>query len=295
MLIQAWNNAVINKGSWGGSNLYNYGYKTIDSKLVINETEAETVIMIYAKLIEGWGCLKIANYLNHEGIPDMFTNNKNPRTWSRTSVYQILVNKIYIGQRTWQKSILNVPDLRIISDHDFNTVQKMLTERKTTSAQFSAQQKYTYLFDKGLMKCGKCGRVYFGIHRYNVYKCASGKFRKGCGNTSVKIDFIESEIQKLLINEYINLVLLGIETGTNTKNLKISADLQKQELKKLIQKADRIKELYIEGNYSKVEYQLKKDLNAELISKTELNIEALENQIQSAGVDRELSKISRDS
>jgi len=286
-------NAVLNKGSWGGSNKWPYGYKTIDSKLVINESEAETVKLMFEKNLQGWGSVKIANYFNSQGIPTRTQLNGGSKKWERSTIFQMLRNKIYVGQRKWQKEFFSVPELRVISDHDFNLAQKQLTDKQTSSAEFSLQQKYSYLFDKGLIRCGKCGKTYYGVQRSKLYRCASGKTSGGCGNPSVKIDFLETEVQKLLIDEYINLVLLGIETSTNTKNLKISLDMQKQELKKHLQKADRIKELYTEGSYSKIEYQIKKDLNTDMISKTELNIESLENQIQSAGIDKELSKISQ--
>lgn len=286
--------AVINKGSWGGSNHWNYGYKTIASKLVINEQEAEVIKLIYSKLIEGWGCVKIGNYLNSQGILTRGQINGNPsKKWMRSTVYQILINKIYIGLRKWQKEEFNVPELRILSDYTFNEVQKKLTDRKTSSPEFSKLQKYNYLFDKGLIRCGKCGKTYIGIHRYNVYKCASGKVSKGCGNPSVKIDFIEEVIQAELSGNWINLVLMGVK-GTDTTSLKISLDLQKQEILKLEKRIERIKELYIDGNYSKIEFEIKTNSTFELLNKSKVLAEALEEQIQNAAISSVLEMISGD-
>ena len=276
--------AVLNKGSWGGSNNYNYGYMTVDSKLVINEQEKEVVKLIYNKLLEGWGCIKIANFLNSQNIPTRSTINGKFKKWVRTSVYQILTNKIYIGIRKWQKEEFPVPELRILSDYTFNSVQKNLMERKSSSPEFSNKQKYSYLFDKGLIRCGHCGKTYVGVNRYNVYKCASGKFSKGCGNPSVKIDWIENKIQAELSENWINLVLMGVKGSDNSETLKISLDLQIQEITKLQNRLSRIKELYIDGNYSKLEYEMKTNSTTELLNKSKSLAEALEEQIHNITV-----------
>jgi DNA invertase Pin-like site-specific DNA recombinase len=271
--------AVMNKGSWGGSNHYNYGYMTENSKLIINIQESEIVKLIYSKLIEGWGCIKIANYLNSQNILTRSQLNGNPlKKWVRTTVYQILTNKIYIGIRKWQKEEFAVPELRIISDYTFNEVQKKLRDRKTNSQEFSKLQKYSYLFDKGLIRCGKCGKTYVGVHQAGSYKCHSGRFSRGCGNPSVRINWIEETIQTELSENWINIVLMGVK-GSDTTSLKISLDLQIQEITKLESRLSRIKELYIDGNYSKLEFEMKTSSTTELLNKSKSLVEALEEQI----------------
>jgi site-specific DNA recombinase len=283
-------NKVINHGSCGGSNRYNYGYKSMDKRLVINEVEAETVKLMFDRANDGWGSTKIGNYLNNEHIPTRSQLiNKNPKPWTRITINQILRNKIYIGQRPWQGEILNVPDLRIISDHTFNAVQKKLKGRQTSSSDF--KRKYSYLFDRKIIRCGRCGQPYFGVFRNNMYKCSSGMFSGGCGNPSVKIDFIEPSVINEIVKNYLNVLLTTVESVNVSKGFEANLSLQKQELTKQLQKIERIKELYLEGSYSKVEYQLKIDSTTELINRINLNIESLEEQIAETDSEKEITTL----
>jgi hypothetical protein len=154
-----------------------------------------------------------------------------------------------------------------------------LKEKRTSSPEFSKLQKYPYLFDKKLIRCGKCGATYVGVHRYNIYMCSSGKFAAGCGNPSIKIDWLEETIQAELSENWINVVLMGVK-GDNTDTLKISLNLQMQEITKLENRLSRIKELYIDGNYSKLEFEMKTSATTEMINKSKSLVEALEDQIR---------------
>ena len=73
-------------------NLYGYTYSTIDKRLYINEEEAKVVKLIYQYRLEGLGQRRIANRLNEEGYL-----NKSGKTWSASSVKNVLNNPTYTG------------------------------------------------------------------------------------------------------------------------------------------------------------------------------------------------------
>ena len=46
-----------------------YGYDTVAGKMVVNESQAETVRFIFAEILSGKGTHKIADELNRRGVP----------------------------------------------------------------------------------------------------------------------------------------------------------------------------------------------------------------------------------
>jgi site-specific DNA recombinase len=273
--------AVLKEGSYTGSNKYPYGYmtipsyKTTKSKLVVNPDERPIIELIFEKFNNGWGCVKLANYLTVKKIP----TRTGKTQWARTTIMQILKNTLYIGKRKYNDSLIEVPELRIISDHIFNTTQTRLTERKSNSQDFSLLKKYTYLFDNKLIKCQVCGKHFFGVHRYNVYKCISKKYSKGCLNTSVQMSWLESSVLLYLI-EHMSELLNNDQADQQQDVLNIDLMLQEQERQKTIQRIARILEGYENGANTLLEYQTKTEQAKEQLSKITTAIESISERQQ---------------
>lgn len=271
--------AVMNLGSWTGSDRYPLGYMTIPtykstpSKLVVNDQEKPYVELIFNKFNSGWGCVKIANYLTAQGIP---TRTEKPQ-WARTTIMQILTNKLYIGKRVYNDSLIDIPELRIVSDHTFKTTQTRLTERKSNSQEFSKNKKYSYLLDNRLIKC-TCGKHFFGVHRYNVYKCISKKYSKGCDNISVQMSWLESSVLLYLLEHMSEL--LNNNTATQQQEvLKVDLMLQQQEQRKVQQRIERILEGYENGDNSRLQYETKTQQAKEILQKISETIQSIEERI----------------
>ena len=119
--------------------IYGYHY---DGKynLVVNDKESKIVKQIFDMYRDGYGLRKIANYLNDSNIL-----TKRGHTWQFKTVRRMLENRIYIGDiinnKTQTTDFLtgtreNISELewvvhhneklRIISDEEFNSVQKIL-------------------------------------------------------------------------------------------------------------------------------------------------------------------------
>jgi site-specific DNA recombinase len=167
-----------------------YGYRAVlqyDAKgdrvrglRAIDPDKAEVVRRIYREFAQGISPLAIASGLNAEGIP-------GPRggAWQRSTIagfrkrgHGILRNDLYRGVRIWGKLAtvkdrrtgrrrvrlaegeplrLPVPELRIIDDDLWATVQARLDAYSVaTGGQDSGQRRPRHLLS-GLIRCGCCG------------------------------------------------------------------------------------------------------------------------------------------
>ena len=79
-----------------------YGYRLVDRRLCIVESEAIIVRMIYEKYLAGISMEFIRDQLNIANIP--FRENERQRGWTRKAISYILSNEKYIGDSLWQKT-----------------------------------------------------------------------------------------------------------------------------------------------------------------------------------------------
>ena len=79
-------------------------------ELRINETEAAIVRRIFRLYADGHGFTSIAKTLNAEGAPcpRPWTADR-PRGWVSTSVRQILLRRLYVGERVWGRTKNRAP------------------------------------------------------------------------------------------------------------------------------------------------------------------------------------------
>lgn len=274
--------AVLNQGSWTGGKKYNLGYKTIPSykstpsKLVVNEKEKPYVELIFEKFNDGWGAVKICNFLNSQNIPTRTGKNG----WARQTIIRILTNKIYIGKRPYNDDYIDVPELRIISDYTFNTAQQRLRERKSNSKEFSKLRKYEYLFDNRILKCMVCGKHFYGEHRKNIYKCISKKHSAGCNNQSISLSWLEETVLTYIMEHQLELLDSSSSNEQQLEGYKIDLVLQEEQQKKAKQRLLRIKEIYIDGDYNEHQYYIKKKETQELLDKINDKMKVIEEQLQ---------------
>ena len=52
----------VSDGNWTGGKFLPYGYKRVDKKLVIEDTESVVIKEIFKKYLDGFGTKRIANY-----------------------------------------------------------------------------------------------------------------------------------------------------------------------------------------------------------------------------------------
>ena len=235
-----------------------YGYKKNENGLmVINDVQAEIIKRIYALSLSGVGTIKIARILNAENIPTAYnliakggtisvknkytdkitTRDKSKVTWAGGTIRNIITNTTYKGVKTFAGVDYDCP--AIFDKHYWQKVNDNLKNNSNTTG-VSTEHKYLL---KGLLRCGRCGRNYYGRTRIskkdNYYMCSSK--RRGelnCGNRSLNIQILDDiiwnkfigngELTKLIESHYSNIntndILVEIQAEIKILNNKLKAN-----------------------------------------------------------------------
>ena len=148
------------------------GYDFKDDTLVINETEAETVRLIFSKYLEGKGYQAIADELNAAGY-----KTKRGGKFGEIGISTILRNEKYSGDlllQKWfrtdhltKKEVANKGerDMYFVGSHHeaiidretFDRVQQMLETKKQKYSGKPSKKGYPF---SSILVCGKCGANY---------------------------------------------------------------------------------------------------------------------------------------
>ena len=206
----------IKEGGVNGSANIDYGYKNVNKKMVIEESEAQVIKDIYRKYLEGDGKGKIADWLNERGIPTRWKLNIEKKIkenkelpdhkylfrWFDNSIDRILRNSIYMGVRKYKGKPLDYnANLQIIDKETFEKVQIRLADRKNT---FGSSKKHFYLLKRKIY-CGYCGMPFYTVTKHDgrnkpKYICLSKRYKNlSCPNTSIPIEKLEDLVQQVIL------------------------------------------------------------------------------------------------
>jgi len=287
--------AAAEKGGRSG-NIFPFGYKKENKVMVIDEMEANVVKMIFDYYLNGMGTQTIANKLNSLGIPTKYnrTFNKEVKTkkgiikngkdfkWRDGTVYGILKNSIYKGERKYKGSIINSPV--IIDEEVFDKAQELLTSNYNKK---NINRKYTNIF-KDKIKCGYCGYGYY-MHkrangRDNAYKCLSVRYKEQCGNGGINIDklnnavyvFINEHVKEYYVENNEQIQKIEREQENNVFRLKMA----KAELNKEIEKQGALLDQYLINEIDKSLHRERNDKINEKIKKLKRDIKQIEGEIE---------------
>lgn len=251
-----------------------YGYDKADAyTLEINEQESHIVKLMFKWYIEGEGTRRIAIRLNEMGIP-----TKKQAKWIPRTIHRILQNPIYIGKLINNKSVTkdflsgtreaipqeewyvhNRPELRIISDEDFELAQKKITQRQEQYKNNNPGNRYSnrHLFSN-LIKCGECGKSFTAkvYQQKNIrvkYRCCvhNNNGNAHCTN-SVTID--EEELLNAIKVYLINFIeedkkafadQLTHQYQTQTSDVDISHLINAKQT--LVKRRNKFKEMFAAG------------------------------------------------
>jgi len=153
-----------------------YGYhKQEDGSLIVNDTQAEIVKLIFSLFIEGYNINDIRKILEDKGIP-----SSTKPLWSYSSVRSILTNEKYTGNTILQKTVtLDYLTHKQIPNHNLadkyyikNSHEAIIPSAVFEIAQtiYNDKERYsTNLVTKypltNLIYCKKCGR---SLKRHHV-------------------------------------------------------------------------------------------------------------------------------
>lgn len=226
-------------------------------RLVVDETAADVVRMIYARKIAGYSCQKIADYLNGFGILSPCEYKKSiglnykcgfkenaQSAWGAVTVRRILTNRIYVGDLEQGKR--GTPNYKIkkmqekergewivsknvhepiVSEDTFRTVGRLL-ERDTRTA---PKQEKVYPLS-GILFCGDCHppmtrrTVKRGKKSFSYYICLANKKKKECSSHSMALDLLHEK----LLNAVRLHISLVVETDELLKRIGSRAVMEKK-------------------------------------------------------------------
>lgn len=250
-------------------------------ELCINPEEEKVVHKIFDLYTEeGFGTSKIAGYLNQQGV---LTKKLKKANWYQKTVIDILRNELYTGKiinrkteiEDWIKGkrvklsesehiVVERPELRIISDEQFNKARALLEQRKDAFNLNNKRESYKYIFS-GLIKCADCGYSFRRLTRQYVeggktYKrwVCSYRNAKGsgmCPNTTVIDEEVLLDCIKEFFNEIcsdrealIKEVIRQVNTRVHTMIKDIRADDKEllEQIKQLKKQESKIQDMYVE-------------------------------------------------
>lgn len=281
-----------------------YGYtKDKDNYLIIDDEEALVVKDIFKSSLSGLGTNSIANKLNREGIKTRYaklgqgsvkirnkytkeitTREKKDTLWAGNTIRNIIKNSIYYGDRLYKDIIYPAP--AILEKGFWQKVNENLPNNRNNSGK-KVQHKYLL---KGLLRCGRCGRNYYGrINKTdNYYQCSSKRI-SSCGNRSINITNFEGLIwNNLIINRNLKELLDNkLNAGgdvDNLKQLEVSKNKLHDHVKKLYLKRTRELDYGSDGLISREEV-------VERVKKVDKEVESTQNEI--IHLEKELEIIKR--
>jgi site-specific DNA recombinase len=270
----------VSTGGSGTGIIKAYGFDKVEKKLVINEEEAEIIKLIFKKYLGGLGTGQIAEFLNNKGIKTKYnklfgnkqiqqrlaTKKGSDFNWKDGTVYTMLKNTIYKGERTHRGEIFKVP--AIINPEIFDRVQLKLKASNNKKDNTTVNDNLL----KGLLICGKCGQSYFMHKRKNnkdaAYKCISKRYKNPCGNPSINIDKLVKSLYitcaDMINSDEIKKVSESVSNRIDNKRIEISN--QKKSIESLTKKIDRLLELKLSGKITiKVFTSKNRELNDQLV------------------------------
>lgn len=193
------------------------------------DNEVTTVRRIYDLYVrQNKGYKAITGILNEEGVP-----SPGGKLWSWSTIWHILHNPAYIGQKVWNKHdystgkkkkapedlIIRADAHPAIVDRDtFNAVTEKSLQRNYSEGAFKSTGPSIYLL-RGLLKCPDCGtnmvtgsssKSSRGTTRY--YHCGTyhRKGSKSCKRNGVNKEKIDTAVINTLMREFSLLGYTGV-------------------------------------------------------------------------------------
>ena len=190
--------------------------------------------------------LEIAN--NEWGLRTPKTKKRGCKPLSRSNIYDLFNNPFYCGLIVRNGEIYKGRHAPMISQRDFETVQKLLGKN-------SKPRRRTHSFAfTGLIKCKECGcfitaSEHFNQYgkKYNYYHCTKKKRDITCSQSHIQEDELERQIveflSKLIIPDCFVEWALNYYKRECDKFIETHKDIQKSLEKALQKNENQVKEL----------------------------------------------------
>jgi site-specific DNA recombinase len=196
--------ATRRKGKWcGGTPLLGYDIDPRDTRLIINEEEAERVRAIFQLYVTQRGLLAVVQELQRRGwvTKRWVTRKGHPRggrAFTTTRLHGLLSNVTYVGRVQYKEEVHAGEQAAIVDRALWEQVQYLL-HHPGRSARGPVRNPTVALL-RGLLRCGPCGCAMTpsyacknGKTRYRYYVCCAAQKRgwECCPSKSVSAGAIE--------------------------------------------------------------------------------------------------------
>lgn len=267
--------------------LPNEGKKRKNTKLEINEREANAVRRIFELYSQGHGYKVVVNRINKEGY-----KTKRNNEFAVATVKEILKNPIYIGKirynvrQDWSKKRRNnINSNPILSDGIHEPIIDMETWNKVQVILKERSKKHNKIYDSefpltGILKCPVCGAGMTISRSTSKRKDGTKKVLEyySCGNWKNKGTSVcrSNSIRVEVVDEY---VINKIMTVINNKSIlkKVIDNINKNKSSKLKPTIDELER--ITNEISKL--NSKKNKNIELFEDGILDKDELSTRVKS--------------
>jgi hypothetical protein len=276
--------------------------------------------MIFRKYLELKNVNRVVSYLNENGYQTKEFVTKDGRKsggnrWTSSSLYGVLTNRAYIGQREFNKTnrSLSQSDLKeddryfyvdaqwpaLISKELFSDVQKLLIQNKKKARKYTHKYRLT-----GLIRCSECGQNLIGqsgtgSHGKYFYYCHNRKLM-AVGDRHLRRCKIESvsavQVEEAVIARLRQLANdrplvealarnLARETVARSEHQKALLSSHLQEKRRLEQKVANLLETISETDNKAIRNSLTTKLSElqDQLEKIEIVVSRLKNEDRQSG------------
>jgi site-specific DNA recombinase len=179
--------AARRKGKWsGGVPVLGYDVDARSKKLVVNESEAARVRVIFALYLEYRSLLPVVEDLTWRGWCTKQTitregHVRGGRPFTKGTLYQLLTNVTFIGQVRYKNEVHPGEQPALIELGTWQEVQALLAANGQARAETQRTRSRALL--QGLLHCRPCGcamtpaQVTRGQRRYRYYTCSAAQRR----------------------------------------------------------------------------------------------------------------------
>lgn len=267
---------TIIKGNFTGGKVL-FGYKVIDKKVHIDETNANAMRFVFNEYANGSTFKQIAIDLNNKG----FTYNGKP--FKASYLQDKLNNTRYVGINEYDGEIYTNTYPPIIDKQTFDKVQIMLKRNKKNSGANKAKVDYIL---SGKVFCGLCGDTMVGTsgksgaNKYTYYSCSTRYKKHECNKEYEQKEWLEDfvidkTLQYILKPKVIDSIVDNAYKYFKEHHYNEQIEIIENKLKNINNEIDKIYSIFAKTN------------SEEILKRANADIKRLE--IDKANIQKELT------
>jgi len=124
------------KGMWMGG-MTPFGYDCVDKKLLINQSDAKVIKLIFEKYVALGSVRRLKEYLDASGICSKLRTSETGKQWggskfSRGLLYKLLTNPVYIGRIKHKKVTYDGQHEAVLSQELWDKAQGLMAQQTAT-------------------------------------------------------------------------------------------------------------------------------------------------------------------